>query len=60
MYRDTCRLNSQTFLEKFLPALLLVVSAGHCQRALVGESGMIRIHMGKHNISVMVAVYGTL
>jgi hypothetical protein len=32
---------------------------GYCQRALVGESGMIKTQMGKQNISVMVAVYGT-
>jgi hypothetical protein len=35
------------------------VSAGYCQRAPVGESGMIRTQMGKQNTSVMVAVYGT-
>jgi hypothetical protein len=58
MKTDTCRLNSWTFLAKFLPALLLGVSAGYCQRALVGKSGMIRTQMGKHNRSVM-AVYGT-
>jgi hypothetical protein len=41
------------------PASLLDVSAGYCQKALIGESGMIRAQMGKHNRSVMVAVYGT-
>jgi hypothetical protein len=30
MKRDTCRLNSWTFLAKFLPTLLLGVSAGYC------------------------------
>jgi hypothetical protein len=38
---------------------LLGVSAGYCQRAVVGESGMIRTQMGKHNRLIMVAVYGT-
>jgi hypothetical protein len=41
------------------PALILGVSAGYCQRALVDGTGMIRTQMGKHNRSVMVAVYGT-
>jgi hypothetical protein len=52
-----CGQNSQTFLTKFLPASLLDVSAGYCQRALIGESGMIRAQMGKHSRSVMVAAY---
>jgi hypothetical protein len=43
MKRDTCRQNSWTFLAKFLPASLLGVSAGYCQRAVVGESGMIEL-----------------
>jgi hypothetical protein len=30
--RDTCRQNSQTFLAKFLPALLLGVSASYYQK----------------------------
>jgi len=38
------------------PASILGVSAGYCQTALVGESGIIRTQMGKHNRSVMVAV----
>jgi hypothetical protein len=42
------------------PAFILGVSAGYCQRAIAGESGVIRTHMGKHNGSVMVAVYGTV
>jgi hypothetical protein len=33
------------------PALLLCVSAGICQRALVDESGMIRTQMGTHSKS---------
>jgi hypothetical protein len=41
------------------PHLLLGVSAGYFQRTLVGESRMIRTWMGKHNRSVMVAMYGT-
>jgi hypothetical protein len=39
--------------------LLIGASASYCQGALVGVSEMIRTHMGKHNRSVMVAVYGT-
>jgi hypothetical protein len=39
------------------PALLLGVSVGYCQRALVGESGMIITLTGKHNILVTVAMY---
>jgi hypothetical protein len=34
------------------------VSAGYCQRSVLGESGMIRTRMGKHSRSVMAAVYG--
>jgi hypothetical protein len=40
-------------------ASLLDASAGYCQRTLVGEPGRIRIQMGKHNRSVMIAGYGT-
>jgi hypothetical protein len=40
---------SWTFLAKLLLALLLDVSAGIFQRALVDESGMIRTQMGIHN-----------
>jgi hypothetical protein len=40
------------------PASLLEVSAGNCQRALVDESGMTRIQMGKHNRTEMVTVQG--
>jgi hypothetical protein len=40
-------------------AALPGVSASYGQRALVGESLMIRTQMGKNNRSVMVAMYGT-
>jgi hypothetical protein len=56
MKRETCRQSFLTFLAKFLPALLLSVSAGCCQRALLGKLG---IQVGKHNRSVTAAVYGT-
>jgi hypothetical protein len=59
IYRPTCRLNSRTFLAKFLPASLMGVSAGYCQRALDGESVIITTQTEKHNRSVMVAVYET-
>jgi hypothetical protein len=41
------------------PALLLGISAGYFQKAVVSESGMIRTQMGKLSRSVIVAVYGT-
>jgi hypothetical protein len=41
------------------PASLLGVSAGYCYRSLLGDSGMIRTQIGKHDTSVMIAVYGT-
>jgi hypothetical protein len=50
---------TECLLAKFLPASLLGVSVDFYQRAVVGESGMIKIHTGKHNRSVMVAVHGT-
>jgi hypothetical protein len=59
MKRDTCKQNSRTFLANRFLALLLGVSASYCQRALVGESGMIIIQLGKLNRSLMVAVCGT-
>jgi hypothetical protein len=34
------------------------VSAGYFQKAVAGESGMIRTEMGMHNRSEMVAMYG--
>jgi hypothetical protein len=37
----------------------MCVCAGYCQIGLVDESGMIRTQTGTHNISVIVAVYGT-
>jgi hypothetical protein len=40
--------------------LLLDVSAGIFQRALVDESGMIRTQMGIHNWSEKIAVHGML
>jgi hypothetical protein len=43
--------NSRPFIAKFLSALLLGVSAGYCQRALVDELGMFRTQMGTHNRS---------
>jgi len=49
--RDTSPAKLTAFLAKFLPASLLGVSAGICQRALVDESGMIRTQMGTHNRS---------
>jgi len=41
------------------PALLPLISAGYCQRALVGEPEMIKTQMGKLNTSVVVTVYET-
>jgi hypothetical protein len=43
------RQNQRTFLAKFLTALLLGVSAGICQKALVVESRMIITQLGMHN-----------
>jgi hypothetical protein len=40
-------------------ALLLDVSTGYCQRALVHESGMIRTQMGTYKRSEMVTVHET-
>jgi hypothetical protein len=40
------RQNSCPFLAKFLPASLLGVCAGYCQRALVDESAIVRTQMG--------------
>jgi hypothetical protein len=50
IYTSICRLNSKTILAKFLPASLLGVYAGYCQRALIGEAGVIRTQVGKQNI----------
>jgi hypothetical protein len=46
-----CPAKLTDFLAKFLPALLLGVSSGICQRAVVDESGMIRTQMGIHSRS---------
>jgi hypothetical protein len=43
---------------KISSALLVGVSAGYYQRALVDKSLMIRTQMGKHNRSEMITVYG--
>jgi hypothetical protein len=51
------RQNSAIFLQ-VSPALILGVSAGYYQRALVGASGMVRTNMGKHIRSDMAAVHG--
>jgi hypothetical protein len=50
------KLNGHFFAKVLL--LLLDVSAGYCQRALVDESGMIRKQMGMHIRSEMVALQG--
>jgi hypothetical protein len=47
-------------LGKILPASLLGVFAGICDRALVDEWGMIRTQMGSTVGQNMVAVYGAL
>jgi hypothetical protein len=41
------------------PALLLDLYSVYCQRALMGESEMIRALAGKYNRPVIVGVYGT-
>jgi hypothetical protein len=51
MKRDTCRQNSRPFLTKYLPASLLGVYAGICQRATVDESQMIGNETGTRNRS---------
>jgi hypothetical protein len=40
------RQNSRLYLAKFLPASLVDVSAGYCQRALLDESLFIRSQLG--------------
>jgi hypothetical protein len=50
------RQNSAANFLQISPASLPGVSASYCQGAVVGESGLIRIQMVKHNRSVMVAV----
>jgi hypothetical protein len=39
------------------PASLLGVSAGYCQRPLIGELRMTRTQMGKRSRLVMITVY---
>jgi hypothetical protein len=55
------RQNSENIYHKVPPALLLGVSAAYGQRALVAESGKVRIQMVKHNkvVGLMVAVHET-
>jgi hypothetical protein len=48
-YAEILRINSKTFLAKFLPASLLGVSDCICQRALVDGTGMIRTQVGMHD-----------
>jgi hypothetical protein len=43
------RQNSSAIFHQVSLALLLDISAGNCQRALVDKSGMIRNQTGKHN-----------
>jgi hypothetical protein len=64
--KDTGRYGRDTLLAKFVDISLKVSTvpllpdlADYCQRAAMDESGMNRARMGKHNRSVIVAVYGT-
>jgi len=56
--RDTSSPKYTAIFRQVSSPLLLGVSAGYCQRALVDESGMITIQMGMHNSSEMVTVQG--
>jgi hypothetical protein len=47
--RDTLPSKLMDISHKFLPALILGMSAGICQRAIMNDSGMIRTWMGMHN-----------
>jgi hypothetical protein len=47
--RDTSMHNSWTNLTTFGPTLILCVSAGICQTALVEESRTIKTQIGKQN-----------
>jgi hypothetical protein len=49
----SCHFLASFFLIRYL------VSADYCQRDLVGESGMIRTQMRKHNRPLTVAFYRT-
>jgi hypothetical protein len=55
------RLNSRISLAKFLPASLLGVFVGIWRRALVDESGMIKIQMATYDTvdQILAAVHGT-
>jgi hypothetical protein len=48
---DTSPEKLTEFIVNFLPASLLGVSAGICQRSLVDETGMFKTQMGTHNRS---------
>jgi hypothetical protein len=50
------RQNSATVSRRLSPALVLDVCAGDCQKALLKESGMIKIQVRMHNRSEMVVV----
>jgi hypothetical protein len=50
------RQNAVSVSHHVSPASLLDVSAGHYQRGLVNESGMIRIWMGMHSRSEIVVL----
>jgi hypothetical protein len=56
--KEICSRQNSAAVYYQASALLLDVSAGNCQRALVDESGMIRNLMGMHNGSEMVTVQG--
>jgi hypothetical protein len=47
--RDTSSAKFKAISPQDLPASLLGMSAGYCQRALVDESGMFRTQMGTHS-----------
>jgi hypothetical protein len=56
--RDTSQAKFMAISHQAFPALLLDVSAGICQRALVDESGIIVTQMGTGNRPEKVAVQG--
>jgi hypothetical protein len=56
----TQKTNIVSVSRQVYPASLIDTSVSYCQKALVGESGMTRTNVGKHNKrSVVVAMYGT-
>jgi hypothetical protein len=59
MKRDTSEAKFIAISGQISPSSLLDISAIYWQKALVDESGNIITHKGKHNISEMVAVYGS-